>query len=220
MSIHKKLALQFIRICTFSACLSLVFLSVSNLSFANTKTNKTILVLGDSLSAEYGIARGSGWVALLEKRLQEQKIPVQIINASISGETSSGGKNRLASLLQKHQVNYLIIELGGNDALRGLDLASVESNFRIMLEMAKKNKSKVLLVGMKMPPNYGRNYSEAFFNLYGKLSREYKTGLTPFMLEGVAEKPEYMQADKIHFTARAHPIILDNIWRNLQPMLK
>jgi acyl-CoA thioesterase-1 len=203
-----------------AACLSFVFLCTALPSFANAKNTKKLLVLGDSLSAEYGIARGSGWVALLEKRLQEKKLPIQVINASISGETSSGGKNRLASLLQQHQANYVIIELGGNDALRGLDLGAMESNFRAMLEMAKKQNSKVLLVGMKMPPNYGRNYSESFFNLYGKLAREYKTGLTPFMLEGVAEKPEFMQADKIHFTASAHPIILENIWKNLQPMLK
>lgn len=220
MPILKKISVQFIRVCMLTACLSFVFLGTALPSYANDKNTKKLLVLGDSLSAEYGIARGTGWVALLEKRLQEKKLPIQVINASISGETSSGGKNRLASLLQQHQVNYLIIELGGNDALRGLDLGAMESNFRTMIEMAKKQNCKVLLVGMKMPPNYGRSYSESFFNLYGKLAREYKTGLTPFMLEGVAEKPEFMQADKIHFTASAHPIILENIWKNLQPLLK
>ncbi|MBR7798980.1 arylesterase [Undibacterium fentianense] len=181
---------------------------------------KTILVLGDSLSAEYGLARGSGWVALLEARLAAKKYSYQVINASISGETSSGGKSRLGALLNIHQPEIVIIELGGNDALRGLDLNESEQNFRDMLNMATAKKAKTLLVAMQIPPNYGRAYTEKFFSMYAKLAKENKSAIVPFFLKGVAEKNELFQADRIHPTAKAHPTMLDNVWEPLQKMLK
>lgn len=181
---------------------------------------KTLLVLGDSLSAEYGLARGTGWVALLEKKLESKKINRRVINASISGETSSGGKARLAALLKIHQPEIVIIELGGNDALRGLDLNVSEQNFRDMINMSKESKAKPLLVAMQIPPNYGKAYTEKFFSMYAKLAKETQIALVPFFLKGVAEKSELFQADRIHPTAQAHPIMLENVWGPLQKLIK
>ena len=181
--------------------------------------SKSILVLGDSLSAEYGLARGSGWVALLQKRLQAQNIPINVINASISGETTSGGNVRLPALL-KDRPNIIIIELGANDALRGLQLKATESNLQSMILAAQKANAEVLLVGMRIPPNYGPDYTEKFFGLYSTVARQTKVPLVPFLLEGVADKPEWFQADRMHPIAEAHPTILNNIWPKLQPLIK
>ncbi|MES3020368.1 MAG: arylesterase [Pseudomonadota bacterium] len=181
---------------------------------------KTVLVLGDSLSAEYGLNRGSGWVALLEQKLKAEKIEARIVNASISGETTSGGRARLPALLSQHKPDYVIIELGANDGLRGLPVPAAQDNLRAMLTLAQKNKAKTLLLGMRMPPNYGRDYTERFFGMYSKLSKEYKAPLVPFILEGVADKPTLFQADRLHPTAQAHPIILANIWPTFFPMIK
>lgn len=181
--------------------------------------SKTVLVLGDSLSAEYGISRGAGWVTLLEKRLKDERIDATIINASISGETTSGGKARLPALLQQHKPSVVVIELGGNDGLRGLPLSAAQANLRAMIEEAQKTNAKVLLVGMQIPPNYGRDYTEKFYALYSKLSREAKIPLVPFLLHGVAEKPQLFQADRIHPVSEAQPIMLDNIWPHLKPLI-
>ena len=181
--------------------------------------SKTVLVLGDSLSAEYGISRGAGWVTLLEKRLKEERIDATIINASISGETTSGGKARLPALLQQHKPSVVVIELGGNDGLRGLPLSAAQANLRAMIEEAQKANAKVLLVGMQIPPNYGRDYTEKFYALYSKLSREAKIPLVPFLLHGVAERPQLFQADRIHPVSEAQPIMLDNIWPHLKPLI-
>lgn len=181
---------------------------------------KTVLVLGDSLSAEYGLTRGSGWVALLEKKLKAEKIDAAVINASISGETTSGGRSRMPALLAQHKPDLVVIELGANDGLRGQPVAAAEANLRSMIELANKSKARVLLVGMRMPPNYGREYTERFFGMYKGLSTRYKAPLVPFMLEGVADKPALFQGDRLHPNAQAHPIILTNIWPTLAPMLK
>lgn len=181
---------------------------------------KTVLVLGDSLSAEYGLNRGSGWVALLEKKLKDERISAKIVNASISGETTSGGRARLPALIKQHKPSVVVIELGANDGLRGLPVASAEDNLRSMVDLARKNDAKVLLVGMRMPPNYGRAYTENFFNMYTKLSTHYKAPLVPFMLEGVADQPKMFQADRLHPNADAHPIILANIWPKFKPLVK
>lgn len=181
--------------------------------------SKTVLVLGDSLSAEYGISRGAGWVTLLEKRLKDERIDATIINASISGETTSGGKARLPALLQQHKPSVVVIELGGNDGLRGLPLSAAQANLRAMIEEAQKANAKVLLVGMQIPPNYGRDYTEKFYALYSKLSREAKIPLVPFLLHGVAERPQLFQADRIHPVSEAQPIMLDNIWPHLKPLI-
>jgi acyl-CoA thioesterase I len=181
---------------------------------------KTVLVLGDSLSAEYGLTRGSGWVALLDKKLKAEKIDATVVNASISGETTSGGRARLPALLAQHKPDIVVIELGANDGLRGQPVAATEDNLRSMIELASKNKARVLLVGMRMPPNYGREYTERFFGMYKALATRYKAPLVPFMLEGVADKPKLFQADRLHPSAEAHPVILANIWPAFAALVK
>jgi acyl-CoA thioesterase-1 len=181
---------------------------------------KTVLVVGDSLSAEYGIARGSGWVALLEQKLKAQKIDARIVNASISGETTSGGRTRLPALLNQHKPNLVVLELGANDGLRGLPVNAAEDNLRTMISLAQKKHAKVLLVGMRMPPNYGRAYTERFAGMYQQLSTEMKVPLVPFMLDGVAQNTASFQADRLHPLATAHPIILNNIWPQFAPLIK
>ncbi|HWI79981.1 MAG TPA: arylesterase [Ramlibacter sp.] len=182
----------------------------------------TILVLGDSLSAEYGLKRGTGWVALLQKRLAEQKIPATILNASISGDTTSGGRSRLPALLAQHKPAVLVIELGANDALRGLPLAMTQENLARMTEAGQKAGAKVLLVGMQMPPNYGAQYSNQFAALYQTVAKAHKAALVPFMLKGVADASDathLFQADGLHPKEQAHPVILDNIWPALKQLL-
>ncbi|MDN4054929.1 arylesterase [Massilia sp. YIM B02763] len=181
---------------------------------------KTVLVVGDSLSAEYGIARGSGWVALLEQKLKAENIDARVVNASISGETTSGGRTRLPALLQQHKPNVVVFELGANDGLRGLPVASAQDNLRTMISLAQQNKAKVLLVGMRMPPNYGRAYTERFAAMYQTLAAQAKVPLVPFMLEGVAQETANFQADRMHPLASAHPTILNNIWPQLIPLIR
>ncbi len=183
----------------------------------------TILVVGDSLSAEYGLARGSGWVALLEKRLAEQKIVATVVNASISGDTTSGGRSRLPALLAKHRPTHVLIELGGNDALRGLPLSMTRDNLAAMVKLARSAGAKVVLVGMQVPPNYGRKYGEDFSALFAAVAKEDGAALVPFLLEGVADAPNaesLFQADRIHPTAAAHPTMLGNVWPVLAPLLR
>jgi len=177
-------------------------------------------VVGDSLSAEYGLTRGAGWVALLEQKLKAQKIDAAIVNASISGETTSGGRARLPALLSAHKPDLVVIELGANDGLRGLPVDAATGNLRQMITMAQAQRAKVMLIGMRMPPNYGRAYTERFFGMYSALSKEYKAPLVPFMLEGVADKPALLQADRLHPNAQAHPIILNNIWPVFSTLIK
>jgi acyl-CoA thioesterase-1 len=180
---------------------------------------KTVLVVGDSLSAEYGLTRGAGWVALLEQKLKASKIDANIVNASISGETTSGGRARLPALLNQHKPQLVVIELGANDGLRGLPVPAAESNLRQMITMSQQKGAKVMLVGMRMPPNYGRAYTERFFGMFNTLSKEYKAPLVPFMLEGVADKPALFQADRLHPNAQAHPIILNTIWPTFSTLI-
>ncbi|MGF6212671.1 arylesterase [Comamonas sp. 4034] len=183
----------------------------------------TILVVGDSISAEYGIARGSGWVALLQSRLAQQKNPAyQVVNASISGDTSSGGRARLAGLLKQHQPKIVVIELGANDALRGLPLTSTQANLAAMVDGAQQSGAKVLLLGMQVPPNYGARYTADFAKVFTTLAADKKTGLVPFLLQGVADVPDAgknFQADRIHPLASAHPTLLANVWPQLQKLM-
>jgi acyl-CoA thioesterase I len=181
---------------------------------------KTVLVLGDSLSAEYGLARGSGWVALLEQKLKAEHLDANIVNASISGDTTSGGRTRLPALLARYHPQIVVIELGANDGLRGLPVATAEDNLHSMVQMAKKNHARVLLVGMRMPPNYGRAYTDRFMSMYKQVSTETKSPLVPFMLEGVADKPELFQQDRLHPLASAHPTILANIWPKFSALIR
>lgn len=196
-------------------------LSLSLAATANAySAPKTVLVVGDSLSAEYGIARGAGWVALLEQKMKSEQIDAKVVNASISGETTSGGKARLPALLGQHKPDLVVIELGANDGLRGLPVPSAEANLRAMIAAAQAQKARVLLVGMRMPPNYGRAYTERFFGMFQTVATSTKSPLVPFMLEGVADKPALFQQDRLHPTAQAHPIILNNIWPTFEKMVK
>ncbi|CAA9427354.1 MAG: Arylesterase precursor [uncultured Ramlibacter sp.] len=182
----------------------------------------TVLVVGDSLSAEYGLKRGSGWVALLERRLAGEKIDARVVNASISGDTTSGGRSRLPALLSQHKPSHVVIELGGNDALRGLPLSMTEDNLSVMAQAAQKAGARVLLVGIQLPPNYGRDYGAKFAALYEKVANQHKTAVVPFILKGVADVPEaarLFQPDRIHPTEEAQPLMLDNIWPELRKLL-
>ena len=183
----------------------------------------TLLVVGDSLSAEYGLTRGSGWVALLEKRLAQEKIAATVVNAGISGDTTSGGRSRLAALLKQHQPTQVILELGGNDALRGLPLSMTQANLAEMARSAKAAGAKVLIAGMQVPPNYGRQYADDFYGLFKSVAQSEGAALVPFLLKGVADVPQaetLFQADRIHPRAAAHPTILANVWPVLKPLLR
>jgi acyl-CoA thioesterase I len=182
-----------------------------------------ILVLGDSLSAEYGLTRGTGWVALLEQKLEAEKIPARVVNASISGDTTSGGRARLPALLAQHKPTHVVIELGGNDALRGASLAMTEDNLSQMTQAAQKAGAQVLLIGMQVPPNYGTAYANQFAGLFEKVARRHKAALVPFLLTGVADIPDsasFFQADRIHPRAEAQPLMLANVWPVLRTLLK
>lgn len=185
-----------------------------------------ILVVGDSLSAEYGLPRGSGWVALLEQKLAAQQRPWQVVNASVSGDTTSGGRARLPGLLKKHRPAIVIIELGGNDALRGLALQATQDNLAAMSASAQKTGARVLLAGMQAPPNYGADYTGRFAALYPRVAQESGAALVPFLLAGVADAAPggdalaLFQSDRIHPTAQAHPILLRNVWSELEKMLE
>ena len=194
--------------------LSALFLSV--LPLANAETTK-ILVYGDSLSAAYGIAQTDSWVHLLSQKIATKNI--KIINASISGETTSGGLNRLSAALKLHQPTIIILELGANDGLQGLPIKQMQTNLRGMIKTSLKAKTKVLLIGMNVPPNYGPAYQTAFKNTYPQLAKEFKVSLVPFLLEGVAGKRELNQEDGIHPKAVAQPKLLENVWASLKLML-
>jgi acyl-CoA thioesterase-1 len=183
----------------------------------------TILVVGDSLSAEYGLPRGTGWVALLEQRLAKEGFAATVVNASISGDTSSGGRSRLPALLRQHQPTHVVIELGGNDALRGLSLAMTRENLAQMVKASREAGAKVLVLGMQVPPNYGRKYGDDFFALFPVVARAGGASLVPFLLEGVANAPNaqaMFQPDRIHPVAAAHPVMLGNVWPVLAPLLR
>lgn len=178
-----------------------------------------LMVLGDSLSAEYGLRRGSGWVALLEARLSREKLARPVVNASISGETTAGGRSRIGGLLARHQPSVLIVELGANDALRGLDLKSTEANLRAIAQAGRDAGAKVLLVGMMLPPNYGRAFGERFVGMFRQVAESEKVPLVPFLLEGIGERIELFQSDRIHPTEAAQPQMLDNVWPQLRKLL-
>jgi len=189
---------------------------------AATAKRPVILILGDSLSAEYGLKRGEGWVPLLEKRLIDQKVAATVINASISGDTTSGGRARLPNLLAQHQPTHLVIELGANDALRGLPLSSTEDNLVEMTKAAQAAGAQVLIVGIQVPPNYGSDYTRRFEAVFAKVAGATKAPLVPFLLKGVADSPDaamLFQADRIHPTAAAQPRMLDNVWPALRKLL-
>jgi acyl-CoA thioesterase-1 len=178
-----------------------------------------ILVMGDSLSAAYGMNVREGWVSLLEQRLRRQGYPHTVVNASVSGETTAGGHTRLPPLLARHQPAVVILELGPNDGLRGLSLTQTRDNLAAMIEAAQGAGATVLLVGNHIPPNYGPDYTRKFHALFADLSKRYGTARVPFLLDGVALKPDWMQADGLHPRAVAQPKVLENVWAGLKPML-
>ena len=183
----------------------------------------TVLVVGDSLSAEYGLKRGTGWVALLEAQLAKEKMAAKVVNASISGDTTSGGRSRLPALLAQHRPSHVVIELGGNDALRGLPLAMTETNLSQMVQAAQKAGARVLLVGIQLPPNYGADYGSKFAALYEKVARQHRAAVVPFFLKGFGDGPDaarYFQPDRIHPTERAQPLMLANVWPELKKLLQ
>jgi acyl-CoA thioesterase-1 len=182
-----------------------------------------ILVVGDSLSAEYGLPRDSGWVALMVQRLRQEKVSALVTNASISGDTTAGGRARLQPLLDKYRPTHVVLELGANDALRGLPLDATQANLVQMVGTCKAAGARVLLVGMRMPPNYGRRYGDDFVAMYQRVGREQQVPLVPFLLKGVADVPDadrWFQSDHLHPVAQAHPVILNNVWPLLKPMLR
>jgi acyl-CoA thioesterase-1 len=184
---------------------------------------QTLLIMGDSLSAEYGLKRGEGWVSLLEQRLGKEKIPTRIVNASISGETTSGGRSRLDALLKQNRPNVVAIELGANDALRGLPVAQTESNLSAMVKAVQSTGAKVLIIGIQVPPNYGMDYLNRFSKIFTDVAASTKAPVVPFFLRGVADGPDaatLFQADRIHPIASAHPRMLDNVWPELRKLLK
>jgi acyl-CoA thioesterase-1 len=186
---------------------------------ATAAAEKSILVVGDSLSAAYGIPRNRGWVALLEERLKREHPDYSVVNASISGETSGGGRVRLNKLLDRYQPSVMILELGANDGLRGLQVAEVRRNLEAMIREAQANRARVLLVGMKIPPNYGEEYTQSFDAVFRELAKTHRTGFVPFLLEDFAGKPEFFLSDRIHPSEAAQPLMLERVWPALRPLL-
>jgi acyl-CoA thioesterase-1 len=180
---------------------------------------RTILVMGDSLSAGYGMRITQSWVTLLEQRLRKEGYEYAVVNASVSGETSAGGRARLPRALQQHQPAIVIIELGANDALRGLPIANLRSNLDTMISQAKQANAQVLLLGMRMPPNYGEQYSAALQRAYSELAAQHGIRSVPFFLDKVALDPQLMQDDQMHPAVEAQPLLLDNVWPQLEPLL-
>jgi acyl-CoA thioesterase-1 len=180
----------------------------------------TILVYGDSLSAAYGLAREQGWVHLLAQRLREEKLDYKVANASISGETTVGGRNRIQTALKEHRPKVVILELGANDGLRGGNLDTVRENLEAIIEASRAADARVLLVGLRLPPNYGTAYTEKFHQTYRDVAKKKKVRLVPYFFEGIGEKSEYFQPDGIHPTAQAQPVLLETVWKELRPLLK
>ena len=181
-----------------------------------------ILVVGDSLSAEYGVKRGTGWVSLLQEKLKAANRSEIMVNAGISGDTTAGGRSRLPALLRRHQPTIVIIELGGNDALRGMPLSTTQANLAAMARASRDAGARVMLVGMEMPPNYGARYTQQFRELFKTVAKEENTALVPFLLAGVADRPDALtlfQSDRIHPNESAQPILADNVWPTLQKLL-
>jgi acyl-CoA thioesterase-1 len=192
---------------------------VTLLLWAQGAVAGTLLVLGDSISAAFGLDTRQGWVSLLEQRLAAEGFDYRVVNASVSGDTSAGGLARLPTLLTEHRPDLLIVELGGNDGLRGQPPAQLQQNLAAMVQQARKSGTRVLILGMKLPPNYGLRYTTAFADVFPQVAKEQDVALVPFLLEGAAGLPLMTQADGIHPTAAAQPRLLDNVWPTLKPLL-
>ena len=211
---------------TFLITLSILLLSTSSsIAYSSRGTaispaeSTTIMVYGDSLSAGYGLPQKTGWVSMLEMQLKTQQSVYQIINASISGETTLGGLNRIEQALKRHHPNIVIVELGANDGLRGLPIKSIYDNLEAIVKACKQNKASILLVGMRLPPNYGATYTKKFSAIYQQIAKRHELRLVPFMLAGFGDKPEYFQEDKMHPNKNAQEKILNNVWKVLHKMI-
>jgi acyl-CoA thioesterase-1 len=181
---------------------------------------RTVMVFGDSLSAAYNLTVQQGWVHLVSRRIEAAKLPWQVVNASVTGETTSGGLRRIGEDLRRHKPAIVVIELGANDALRGQPVAGMRRNLDEIVRLVKQARAEPVLVGMMIPPNYGIEYAAQFRDMYGAIAAKAKVPLVPFLLEGVADKPELFQADQLHPTAAAEPRIADNVWAVLEPLLR
>lgn len=187
---------------------------------SGSQAGESILIVGDSLSAGFGISQAQSWPALLGRRLADEHYPHAVINISISGETTSGGLTRLAPALRQHQPTIVIIALGANDGLRGLALEQMRRNLSMMITQSQAGHARVLLLGIQLPPNYGAEYTGKFQQVYRELAQRHHTALVPFMFAGFAEKPDAFQNDGLHPTAAVQPMLLDNVWRGLRPLLR
>jgi acyl-CoA thioesterase-1 len=208
---------QFISLALFSVLIAFTLTAWGQTASPSTAR---ILVVGDSLSSEYGLTRGTGWVALLKKALTEARIESEILNASISGDTTSGGVTRLKRLLDKHTPSLVILELGGNDALRGLPLEMTRQNLNTMATQARESGAKVVIVGMQIPPNYGREYATGFKEVFESVAKQNNASLVPFLLEGVAADPKYLQTDNLHPNELAQPQMMRNVLEVVLALLK
>lgn len=200
--------------------LSLFFSNFVAWSMPAFAENPKIMIYGDSLSAAYGIQQQQGWASLLQKKLTSEYYQYEVINASISGETTSGGVSRIHSAINQIKPSIIILELGANDGLRGLPIQEMTANLNTIIQQSKKSGAKILLVGMRIPPNYGPQYTKLFSQSYVKLSQEHQIPLVPFMLENIAAKANLIQDDGLHPNATAQPLVLDNIWSHLKKLLK
>ncbi len=208
-----------IQLCLFAP--SLILAAAAGLPPAWAQPDRpVILVVGDSLSAEYGLPRDTGWVSLLAQRLEQRSPQYSVVNASISGDTTSGGRSRLPQLLQATRPRVVVIELGGNDGLRGLDVGAMQANLQAMIDASRNARSSVLLVGIRIPPNYGREYTRRFDRCFEQLAHRNRVSFVPFLLEGIADHAEAFQADRIHPNQDAQARLLDNVWPRLQPLLQ
>lgn len=199
---------------------AVLFIAYCLFAFSPIIHAKTLLIVGDSLSAGYGLVAGEEWPALLQNRLKQTHPQYTIVNASLSGETSSGGLSRFSALLEQHPADIVILELGANDGLRGQSLKLLHSNLSRMIEQAQASSAKVLLLGMMVPPNYGKRYSDAFQKVYTDLQEHYAIAFVPFFLEGIAGNEDLLLSDNLHPNAKAQPLILENIWESIEDLLQ
>lgn len=203
----------------FGMVVTLVF-AFSVVASGAEKGMRSLLIFGDSLSAAYGMAEDDGWVALLELKIQQENRPYRVVNGSVSGETSTGGLERLPSMLRSYNPDIVVLELGGNDGLRGLPLHLLKNNLRQMIALIHQSGAKTLLSGIQIPPNYGPRYATPFYELFYQIAEEDEVAFIPFLIDGIPQHPELMQDDGIHPTPEAQPIILENVWNYLLPMLE
>jgi len=188
--------------------------------YAHAASARTLLVYGDSLSAAYGLPQDKAWVGLLAQRLKQERTDYTVANASVSGETTLGALKRINGTLAQHRPAIVLLALGGNDGLRGQSVDAMRNNLEAIIMACQKSKSQVVLIGMRVPPNYGSAYADKFHDVYGDIARRYKLPLVPFLLEGFADKPDWFQPDGIHPALRAQPVMLNTVWKALAPLLR